>query len=341
MKSSYLSIILLIFISFNINAKEKIGSHIKLGTDLYVKINSEDVMSDYYTLGGKLKFYYNPIAPLTFKIEIEADTKGVELEELTLGYSFNTSRLKFGMYENDIFYDDSQNSTDQPFAMDSLTKQRIKEMGWYSDKGIGLTYTSYTGEKKRLGGSVSGSFSTAMNSPLAIGNVNYRIGSHETHIGLTGSYLRIYYVQSSEEQYYLFNAYIGNIDEDSSWNYKIDSTFGNNIGDPGGYTHYPQAAQNNSFYYSAESYLSYNKPFTKVEDQYRDMWTPSIGASYMIYDLEIPDSSSIDIKLGNKIVWNGMFYLQTDLGLRTNIYYDPELTTGLELLWALSSHFRY
>ncbi|MDC7240572.1 MAG: hypothetical protein PQJ50_09450 [Spirochaetales bacterium] len=316
-------------------AKEEIGKKLDFGADLYLKSNSEDVLADFYDIGAKLRFYFYPTKNWEMKLKIQADMRKFKLEELYADYSFDNSHIRFGMYENTLVYEDGLKAVESPFVLSSFINNRLSEMGWYSDAGLGVTYGYDIGDSN-WGGESSAYFSSTTSTFMFDSNINYAMG--KTDLGAIASVIYFVHPHDPESFYYYFNAYAANGDVKEKWNYKWDVSFGKNIGDPGGNTHYPGGAKTWSHFWASDAYLSYNVPFGKNG---RNTWTPSVGATYTMHDIEVPESSTTDVKLGSRFALRKSFYIHTDAGIRTNIYYDPDLTTGLELLWAASLRYRY
>lgn len=349
-----LSVFFLLGSGHSLSAYEEISENIEFGSLFYFKTGQDRIEEEYYSLGSKLKFQMKPMKYWKLKLELDAGTDAVRVDEIYARYKKGENRIKLGAFENSLLADDFFNSREYPFASDGYVRNRLDDMGWYSSNSLGVQHFQMISGQKSDWGHVAEIAYSANSSEMKITvGMGYSQGGEDSVMGVMFSYYphfihnlwgdSAFSLSSSaqdngyyEDHYFLINAFIGDMTEERKLIYKMEYTAGNNLVDPVGYIQYPGDGDI-SWFFASDFFAGY------VMDRGNVEWTPAVNISYFIHDFSTAESNTVTARLGNRLNWDNTAYLHFDLGVEIDTYYEgdssSDLITGLEALCGISLQF--
>lgn len=350
----FLVMIFLLGLSPSLSAYEEISENIECGSLFYFKTDQDRIDEEYYSLGSKLKFQMKPMKYWKMKLEIDAGTDAVRVDEIYARYKKGKNKIKLGTFENSLLVDDFFNSREYPFASDGYVRNRLDDMGWYSSNSLGVQHFQMISGQKGDWGHVGELVYSANSSEMKITvGMGYSQGGDDSVMGVIFSYYphfihdlwgdSSFSLSSSahdngyyEDHYFLINAFIGDMTETRKLIYKIEYTTGNNLNDPVGYIQYPGDG-GISWFFASDFFAAY------IMDKGDVQWTPAVNLSYYIHDLSVAESNTVTVRLGNRLNWDDTAYLHFDLGVEIDSYYEgdssSDLITCLGALCGISLQF--
>lgn len=324
----------------NLDADTEIAENLSLGTDFYASTDQDRIQEDYYSMGAVLRLNYTLLEHSKFQLEIDAGIDIVRLTEIWGQVQIKNWRLKTGIFENSLLLGDALPFRDSMYGNRNPVRERLDDMGWYSSGALGIHF-SRTAESSFPWNIWTHYLFVPSSREMQInGGVLWEYNENSSALGITLSYFpffihRLYHAETfyPNANNFFVNAVVGDLLNTHRFVYKFELTFANNLVDPIGYVHFPGSAEA-SWLWGTTFYGGF--PVTKGQL----VWTPGLGFAFLIHELSIPESNSLTVTIENSLEWNNLLFLNTNFGLGFNSYYDPNLITALELLWAIEIQVR-
>ncbi|MDC7218695.1 MAG: hypothetical protein PQJ59_02080 [Spirochaetales bacterium] len=310
------------------------------GAQLYFESDLMESSDSDYETGVIGYLSVRPGENWEFLLQADAGSDAVRMDEIWGKYSFSDKKsLQFGIFENGILMEDG-NGTYSYFTEECYIRERLDDMGWYSDNSAGGRYVR---EGKMLRGTGEFFFMSNSSEVLLRGDLNAPLGSGRGGATLIYHPYLFHNMWSDEKtfslglpeangiyeiHYFLLDLYWGDLTEEKDWIYKAEGTIGNNLSDPIGYLGYPGGE-------SCSGFLSGDLLLGRIMGREEFNWTPSVNVSAYMEDLEEPNIGNIIFRAGNRWRWDNRLTLFVDAGMEIKNYNQQEesgetLMTGID-----------
>ncbi|OQY33754.1 MAG: hypothetical protein B6241_06785 [Spirochaetaceae bacterium 4572_59] len=319
----------------------------------YLKTDQDQMQEEYYSIGAKVKLKSEADKHWKFRMELDAGTDVIRVDEVWGRYKKSDKIIKFGVFENSLLVDDYFNSRERLFALDGYVRSRLNEMGCYTTNSLGVRYSNIREENGLdSGGYLEGFFNSSSFELFLNGAIAAVFGERADFLGISFSYYPYFihhHFESSDtlsmistpeggfyrDNYGILNLFFGNMENNKKWSYKVEYSIGTNLYDPIGYTHYlGEGAM--SWFSGLDAFVGYTVK-TKDTD-----WTPALNISLYIHDISEYKARTLSCKIGNRLILDDHFYLHVDLGTDIHSYYadsNSKIETGLEAVCGLSLQY--
>ncbi|QEN06999.1 hypothetical protein EXM22_02985 [Oceanispirochaeta crateris] len=316
--------------------------------NFYIESDYETAPTDYLELGFKMDNRFEITDAWEIGLEVDFKTDEVETDEVWVRFRQDRQRYQLGMFKNEILLEDQFSSKQVPFNLDSLIKNRLDEMGWYTSRALGFkAYQNY--KEGTLPVSAYGHifFQPSGREVQVNTGLFYPYKGEDSWVGITAAYYP-YFIHKNwvgtasshtQDHNFLFQAAIADMSGKGLFIYKGDVTLGNNLIDPVGYIHFPGEGEP-SWFMGADILLAYP---LKYDDF---VWTPGLNTGFLIHSLDQMESWTASVRTGQLLAWDKTFFLHLEGGTDILTNYNSDggesvLQTGLEIIWGISFEIRH
>lgn len=268
----------------------------------------------YFDLEGDVEFQFEVTDTLDTFLEIEAEIKEIELEELSFRWKIGDRlRLKAGAFENEISLDEYLNDFELFFATGGLLAETLINMGYISNT---LSVTVYRNHEEDSPGlpiswlTVLKQIPSTEYTPQVDAGVLYHFAGPDSYTGLFAVFAPyVVTLADSELKYaYLLDAFIAN--HEKRFIYAAEAVLGTNIVTPASVISHGAYGETSSHFLGTDLYAGYRL------FRGRPAWTPLLRWSVLFPETSEPEASQMEVIWGNRLEWSDDMTLNVDLGLQ-------------------------